>query len=358
LLLGSLVLLTAIGEVSVRLCPSEVLPAEVQQWLADDLGVYDPWLGRLAQPYHTGIFVGRGFRAPYHTDDHGFRNAQPWPDAAEIVVVGDAVTFGYGVEDGQGWPALLARAVAPARVVNLGLLEAGPQQYARMYATLGTTLHPEIVLVGLSMADDFQDAELFARWEHENSGESYWAWWEGRELLGSLPHSMHVLPALITRYSALYQVLRASHRLARTSSQVVWLLGGKYLQVHPHRLAAILAQARPERQSFHLVLDALAYLQVVARAYGTRVLVLIQPSKEMTYLLPHDEATPDPNRALRQALAQRGVESLDLTPIFRQWASTGEQLFFTANRYPNAQGQALIAQEVVRHLATVAQGAQ
>jgi hypothetical protein len=139
---------------------------------------------------------------------------------------------------------------------------------------------------------------------------------------------------------------------------VVWLLGGKHLQVRPHRLAAILAQARPEQQSFHLVLDALAYLQVVARAYGTQVLVVIQPSKEMTYLSANDAATPDPSRALRQALAERGVESLDLTPIFQQWAATGEPLFFTANRYPNAEGQALIAQEVVQHLATVAQEAQ
>jgi hypothetical protein len=358
LLLSSLVLLAAFGETIVRLCPLGVLPDEVQQWLADDLGVYDPALGTLARPYHTGIFVGTGFRAYYHTDGHGFRNAQPWPDAAEVVIVGDAVVFGYGVEDEQGWPALLARAMAPTRVVNLGLLEAGPQQYARVYATFGTTLHPKIVLVGLAMADDFGDAKLFARWEHENSGESYRAWLEGQDLLGSLPHSLQALPALVARHSALYQVLRASRRHTQTSSQVVWLLGGKYLQVRPHRLAAILAQARPERQSFHLVLDALAYLQVVARAYGTQVLVVIQPSKEMTYLFPHSEATPDPTHALRLALAQRGVESLDLTPVFRQWASTGEQLFFTANRYPNDQGQALIAQEVVRHLATVAQGSQ
>jgi hypothetical protein len=198
-LLGSLVLLAALGEVSVRLCPSEVLPEEVQQWFADDLGMYDPALGTLVQPYHTGVFIGTEFRAPYHTDGHGFRNTQPWPDAAEIVVVGDAVAFGYGVEDEQGWPALLAR------------------------------------------------------------------------------------------------------------------------------------------------------------AYGTQVLVVIQPSKEMTYLLPPDEAMPDPSRALRQALAQRGIASLDLTSVFRQSASTGEPLFFTANRYPNAQGQGLIAQEVVRHLTAAAQ---
>jgi hypothetical protein len=243
-------------------------------------------------------------------------------------------------------------------VVNLGLREAGPQQYARVYATFGTTLHPKIVLVGLSMADDFGDAELFARWEHEGGGESYRAWREGQDLLGSLPYSLHALPALLARYSSLYQMLRASHRLARTSSQVVWLLGGRYLQVRPHRLAAILAQARPERHSFHLVFDALAYLQVVARAYGTQVLVVIQPSKEMTYLSPNDEATPDPSRALRQALAECGVESLDLTPVFRQWAAIGEPLFFTANRYPNAQGQALIAQEVAQRLITMARGAQ
>ena len=154
-------------------------------------------------------------------DGHGFRNAQPWPDAAEIVVVGDAVVFGYGVEDEQGWPALLARAVAPTRVINLGLLEAGPQQYARVYATFGTALHPKIVLVGLFMADDFRDAELFARWEHEGSGASYRAWLEGQDWLGSLPHSLHVLPALVARYSSLYQGLRASHRFGRTSSQVV-----------------------------------------------------------------------------------------------------------------------------------------
>jgi hypothetical protein len=120
-------------------------------------------------------------------------------------------------------------------------------------------------------------------------------------------------------------------------------------------LAALLAQARPEQRGFHLVLDALAYLQAIARAYGTKVLVVIQPSKEMTYLLPRDEATPAPSRAVRQALAQRGIASLDLTPIFRQWAATGEPLFFPANRYPNAQGHARIAHEVVRHLTSAAQ---
>jgi hypothetical protein len=163
------------------------------------------------------------------------------------------------------------------------------------------------------------------------------------------------VPAILASHSYLYQMLRASYRLAQTSSQVVWLLGGGYLQVQPHRLAAVLTQAQPEQRAFHLVLDALAYLQVVARAYGTQVLVVIQPSKETTYLASRDAAVPDPSRALRQALAQRGITALDLTAGFRQEASKGEPLFFVANRYPNARGQAFIAQAVAQQLTAAAQ---
>jgi hypothetical protein len=116
-------------------------------------------------------------------------------------------------------------------------------------------------------------------------------------------------------------------------------------------LAAVLAQAQPEQRTFHLVLDALTYLHVVAQAYGTQILVVIQPSKETTYLVEGKQVAPDPSRAMREALAQRGIASLDLLPVFQQWASKGEPLFFATNRYPNAQGHALIAHAVTQHLA-------
>ena len=38
-----------------------------------------------------------------------------------------------------------------------------------------------------------------------------------------------------------------------------------------------------------------------------------------------------------QALAQRGIASLDLTSVLRQEASKGEPLFLAANRYPKAK---------------------
>ena len=39
------------------------------------------------------------------------------------------VTFGQGVNDEQAWPAILARAFPTSRIINLGLIGAGPQQY-------------------------------------------------------------------------------------------------------------------------------------------------------------------------------------------------------------------------------------
>jgi len=245
--------------------------------------------------------------------------------------------------------------MAPNRVLNLGLREAGPQQYARVYATFGAALHPKLVLVGLAMGDDFQDAELFDGWQHAHSGEHYRAWRAGRDLLGSLDHPFDVVPTFLARHSYLFQVLRTSLRTEQTPSDVVWLPGGEYLQVWPHRLAAVFAQTQPDRRAFHLVLDALAYLQVVARASGTHVLVVIQPSKEAIYLPTLDKTAPDPSRGVRQALAQRGIESIDLTPVLQQWASKGEALFLAAHRYPNAQGHAFIARALIRHLAASAQ---
>jgi hypothetical protein len=332
-----------------------VLPEDVQQWLTDDLGVYDPALGTLERPHHTGFFVGRGLRVPYTTDGYGFRNAWPWPDTAEIVVVGDAVAFGDGVEEGQAWPALLAHTVVPNRVLNLGLREAGPQQYARVYATFGTARQPKLVLVALTLDDDFQDAELFAQWEHAHHGAHYRAWRQGRDLVGSLGPPLDVAPTLLARHSYLFQALRSSLRTELTSSDLVWLPGGQYIQVWPHRLAATFAQAQPDRHALHLVLDALRYVQIVARASGAQVLVVLQPSKEAVYLPTVNAAVLDLASVVRQALAQHGIASLDLTPVLQQWAAKGEALFFAANRYPNHQGHTRMAQAVVRHLADAAQ---
>ena len=125
LLLGAMMLSMACGEGVLRLCPASVLPADLPQGLratSHDVGLSHPTIGVLEHPFRTGVFTGSDVQAVYHTDGHGFRNPSPWPPEVDLVVLGDAVAFGYGVEDAQVWPALLAQWLAPQRVLNLGLI--------------------------------------------------------------------------------------------------------------------------------------------------------------------------------------------------------------------------------------------
>src|SRR5262249_43101230 len=132
---GSIVFALVLAEGILRLFPG-LLSVELQQIVQadpDNYGVAHPYIGSLHRPNNTFIIAGRAFHAVNHTDGYGFRNAWPWPEKAEIVVVGDSVTFGYGVEDDQAWPALVAKALPHNRLVNLGLIGAGTQQYLRVY---------------------------------------------------------------------------------------------------------------------------------------------------------------------------------------------------------------------------------
>lgn len=345
LLLGVIVLSMAFGEGFLRLCPASVLPAELQQGLhtePHDVGLGHPTIGVLEQPFRTGVFTGPDFQAVYHTDGHGFRNPSPWPPEADLVVLGDAAAFGYGVEDAQAWPALLAQWLAPQRVLNLGLIDAGPQQYLHVYETFESALHPRMVLVGLSLAHALEEADLFERWWRTDGRENYRVWKAFEQI--SLAHPLDTFHTLLSRHSYLFQLVwspgaRVTHFRC---------LDGVWLHLFPDQLEAASAKAQPDQHAFHLVLQALQRLQ--AQAQGASVLVVLQPSKEETYLPLLDDAVPDLQHALQEALAQHGIALLDLTPVFRHQAILGARLFFPVDGYPNARGHRLIAQSVLRHL--------
>jgi hypothetical protein len=353
-LLGMTLLSVACGEGFLRLCPASVLPEELQQWLnaePHDFGISHPSIGALEQPYRAGVFTGRDFKAVYHTDGYGFRNPWPWPTEADLVVIGDAVAFGYGVEDTQVWPALLAQWLAPQRVLNLGLIDAGPQQYLHLYETFGSPRHPRMVLVGLSLANDFEDAELFDRWWQADGRENYRVWRAFESGQMSLAHPLDIFPTLLSRHSYLYHIVWP-HKPRVTHFPC---LDGVWLRLLLDRLLTASAKAQPDQHAFHLVLQALQRLEALAQQQGTEVLFVFQPSKEETYLPLRGEPIPDIKHALQEALTQQGMITLDLTPAFRHQAAIGERLFFAVDGYPNAQGHALIARSVLRQLTGQAQ---
>jgi SGNH hydrolase-like domain, acetyltransferase AlgX len=111
-----------------------------------------------------------GIRIPGKSGGHdawGFRNAQV-PSSADIVALGDSHTYGNTARMNEAWPLVLAR-VTGLKVYNLAMGGYGPNQYYHLLKTKGMELKPHIVICGLYMGDDFDNAYRITY------GLDYWA---------------------------------------------------------------------------------------------------------------------------------------------------------------------------------------
>ena len=126
--------------------------------------VPDPHFGFLYRPNLTGRISRHELEFNFTTDESGFRNPSPWPEQADVVVVGDSIAFGYGVDDEQAWVRLVANALPEIEIINLGLVGAAPEQYLRVLEAFGLPLRPKVVLFMLFPANDLTDNDKFRRW--------------------------------------------------------------------------------------------------------------------------------------------------------------------------------------------------
>jgi lysophospholipase L1-like esterase len=365
---GSIVFAMALAEGILRLVPG-LLSVELQQIVQADpynLGIAHPYIGYLHGPNKTFVIAGKDFRATNHTDGYGFRNIWPWPEKAEIVALGDSVTFGYGVEDAQAWPALVAKKLSHNRVINLGLIGSGAQQYLRVYETFGSRLHPKVLLVGFLVRNDFWDDDMFGQWLKSGARVNYMVWRDyGRpkstslslkQPIGNLIRSLlwrgHVLASKSHFYNLLMYVQRYLRGWGPSKPTILRMHNGARLELAPADFADKTKYIRSGNPVFNISVEALRRLHSIARADGTSVLVILQPSKEEVYLplMGETNVDADPGRPLRVKLGELGIPYLDLAPEFRNRAAKGEVLFFETDGHPNGRGYALIAELVITHL--------
>lgn len=104
----------------------------------------DEILGHAIKPSSSGF------------DEWGFRNTHV-PERAEIVAIGDSHTYGNTAAMDDAWPSVVSRKTG-LDVYNLGLGGYGPNQYYYLLMTKGLKLHPKLVMCGLYMGDDFENA--------------------------------------------------------------------------------------------------------------------------------------------------------------------------------------------------------
>lgn len=349
LLLGLSGLVTlALAEFVLRLFPS-LLGEEAAlrvHWVAvagdtdatgQSLMVDDPEIGFLYRPRLEGRIARGDLDFAFRLDDKGFRNPEPWPEPARLVLLGDSMAFGYGASGGKDWPSLLRSRLPGAGLVNLGLIGSGPLQHERIYERFAARLRPEVVLLALFAGNDLDDDRAFARWLERGATGSYRRFrgqgdrWLDYSLLG-LAQRTH----LFWFASDLAKTLRQ-----RSRGRTLELANGERLQLVLPRPGGL------DPADLERTLAAVERLRGRVEATGGRFLVLLMPTKEEVYLPLLGETAPSPSAAVAARLAEMGVEALDLGAVLRERASrSGPALYFAIDGHPNPVGQAILAEAI------------
>ncbi len=353
LTIASVLLTLALAESLFHMFPS-LLPLAIRS-AANDRGVAHPVIGNTGRPGSSGVIRTQDFAQPYQLDQMGFHNEGPWPSQADVIVIGDSLVFGYGVEIDQAWPQLLA-SLSGRKVLNLGLIGASPQQYLRIYETFGRALKPKLVVVGFFAANDFWDAEQFELWQQSGVGGNYLEWRDyGRPKAANLEHIWGRVEYSAKKHLYLAQLamlgLKAVSGSTGEPPTILAWSDGESVRLDTDYLLHKTANAAPGSPVFSMVLDSLIQLQRLATADGSQVLVVFQPSKEVIYLPFTGAEPPHLSDALAAELEKHNIPTLQLVPAFKERADAGEMLFFPVDGHPNAKGYRLIAEQVAAWLA-------
>ncbi len=313
----------------------------------------DGYTGYLYPAHATEHFHAGAFRFDYATDEHGFRNPSPWPDSADVVLVGDSETFGFGVGDDSTWSRMVARALPGMRVINLGLPGMAPKQYLRVYERFGVPLHPKVLMFGLFPGNDLQDEGEFNAWIEAGSPGNFETW----------KFSHGTLPGLLQRalqHSYLYWTLRESARAFRArragsaaashSANTMVFPDGSHMQFAPSFLASQVPMAHPGAPLFEDVMRSIEQARTTARAQGTAFVVLIFATKEDVYFPLQGDSLPPVRPPFVRALQERGIPYLDLAMPMQEEARKHRQLFFEVDGHPNGAGYRVIADTVAGYL--------
>jgi lysophospholipase L1-like esterase len=306
------------------------------------LMVDDPEIGFLYRPGLEGRIARGDLDFGFRLDGRGFRNPEPWPEPARLVLLGDSMAFGYGASDGRDWPSLLRARLPAAGLVNLGLIGSGPLQQERVYERFGAPLRPAVVLLALFAGNDLDDDRAFAHWLEHGAAGSYRRFrgqgdrWLDDSLLG-----------LAQRTHLFWFASELAGRLRnRDRGRSVVLDDGSRLQLVLPRPGG------PAAGDLDRTVAVVARLRARVERDGGRLLVLLMPTKEEVYLPLLGETAVRPSELARARLEPLGVPVLDLGEALRARASRrGPALYFAVDGHPGPEGQAVLAEAVGSWLA-------
>jgi hypothetical protein len=165
----AIALLSAV--IALLLCEVLARQMPVVRNIGESFSEYDPVLGKVQKRGFTALRWTPEFTMRFTTNSLGFRGPEPGslaPSSGVLLFVGDSYTEGYGVNDGEEFPQLVARQLAELgagnqlRVVNAGVGDTGTARalkFLRLYAERACGPAQHTFLVYQTTENDLMDNE-------------------------------------------------------------------------------------------------------------------------------------------------------------------------------------------------------
>jgi hypothetical protein len=311
-------------------------------------------------------------------DDWGFRNAAV-PDTVDIVAIGDSQTYGNTATMDDSWPYVLGR-MAGMSVYNMGLGGYGPNQYLHLLKSKALDLKPKMIIVGLSMTDDFDNAFRITY------GLDHWAYlrtlgpdefnvktWQFEPTVGWFKKTR----VWLSLHSVTYQILFHGPLLGRFQGELQMRYAKQLydtttsLEVPEKQIKEVFRpeallnnlnqESKSVREGMRISFDLLRQMDEICRQNGIRFVVVVIPTKEMVFseYLEHNDAihlSSVLNRLMANERAARertfsyltdaSISYVDLLPALKRAAQ--HQLYnrTATDMHPNRNGYRVYAEAV------------
>lgn len=313
-------------------------------------------------------------------DQWGFRN-RTVPKTAEIVAIGDSHTFGNTARMEDSWPYVLQR-LTGVSVYNMGMGGYGPNQYYYLLKTRALSLKPKVVICGLYMGDDFDNAYTITYgldyWKYLRQGPAlkadYNIWGAGA---ASPPSEQKKVRIWLSQHSVLYQIVLHGPLMGQTNGElqiknapkydplVTSLILPEYNILEAFRPTGLLKgldqDSASVREGMRITFELLKEMNDICNQNHIQFLVVVIPTKESVFsgYLEHDShlqlsGTIDKlianERLAREKLFKflggGKIPYVDTLPDLKK--SLGNQLYArtAADMHPNKNGYRVIGEAV------------
>jgi hypothetical protein len=254
-------------------------------------------------------FRGIDFGTMASVNHQGYRGREHsrtrTPGRTRVVMVGDSIGYGAGVEDGETFSALLDSAERQLEVVNLSVGGYGTDQELIALEERGLSYAPEVVVLNFCLFSDFVDNSLPSALFDARQPKPYFTW-DGRTLTRHDAHVQLGAPRKLAQWMAdeshLFNRLVGALGLAKPPRQPgVWM----------DRKAAVMSNLPP---AVELTFAMIRRLNEVSRAAGARFVVAIHPD-ELAY--------KHRSRALQKFCGARALDGIPILELGQRYRERG-----------------------------------